>query len=155
MFCNSPSLPNPCNDIVTFFYTNSIFLKRVSSLFKMILKLLYKKIECDVFYSSSILKLFLHPRTQQQAVYKSIHSFLTPYSLLSMPYTLINQAHICELLSFSLQKQCFNIHNMLHKYTQNKCNSKSIISLILLSCIATMLAEIQGETSKKSRRKRK
>ena len=44
--------------------------------------------------------------------------FLTPYASLFIPYTLINQALNYKIFPLSLQKQCLNVHNMLHKHVQ-------------------------------------
>jgi hypothetical protein len=117
MLCGPLSLPNLRNNIATIFNTDTITLKQVSSL-QIRVQPLGQVFECIVFHLSSLPKIFSFHKPQQQTVYKSGHPILTPYTSLSIPHTLINQAQNCELLSFSLPKQCLNIHNMLHKHVQ-------------------------------------
>ena len=105
---------------------------------------LIQKSECKCILSNLLPKLFLHSRTQQQTIYKSVYPLLTPYAPLSLcPYTLINQAQNRKLYRFSLQKQRLDIHNMYN----NTYNPMTKINLLLFSWIAIMLAAIQGENN--------
>jgi hypothetical protein len=136
MVCNSSPLSNPC--IATISCTGIITLK--ACIFFLIKKgpdLSYKKYECNVFYWSLLSKLLLHPRTQQQTIYKSVHQFSTPYGPLSMRlYTLINQAHNCKLLPFSSLKAMLECP----QHASQSCpkymyNPKRKINLNILSSI--------------------
>ena len=78
---------------------------------KMTFRIAKWKYDWYLFHRIPLPKVFLCPRTQQQAVYKSLHPFLTSYAPISMPHTLINQAQNYKLLTLSLQ-------HMLHNYVQ-------------------------------------
>lgn len=119
MFC-SPYLPNICNDIATLSCTSIETLKQISSFLKYMLKFSHKKFKCITFHSSSFPNFFLHSQSQHQLFHKSGHLFLIPHALSLCPI-LINHAKNCYLLPLSLQKECLNVHNILHKHVQKTC----------------------------------
>ena len=53
---------------------------------------------------SSLPKLFLGSQSQQQAIYKFVHPFLTTYAPLYMPHTLINQTQKLQISPIILAK---------------------------------------------------
>ena len=134
--------------------TGTVSLKHVSFFFKIGIQPLIQKFECNVFQSSLLRKFFLYPRIQQQAVYKSIHSFLTPHVPLSMPHVFINQVRSANLSHSPCKINAWMPTTCFTSMYKNMYNSKSkmillLLLLLLLSSIATMLAKNQDVNKRK------
>ena len=93
-----------------------------------------------MFHLSSLSKLCLHTQTQQQAVYKSVDTFLTPYApILNAPYfyKLTSKSQTSPILLAKILFEC-------PQHTLQACAKTCIIliaksRLLLLSFTTTML----------------
>ena len=97
-----------------------------------------------------MLSPFTNPTTSVLQIHTSVLDSL--YSSL-YAHILIHQVQNYKLLSFSLQNQCLLLTTCFISMYKNMYKPKSKISL-LLSFIATMLVEIQGEKMRKQKDKR-
>ena len=118
MLCNPSLVQNLCNDVATFSYTGTITLNQGIFFLQILDQPLKQKHECIAFHSISLLNFFSPSTSPTTSGLQICTSILDSICFSHMPHTLIKQPQNCKFLSFSLQTQCSNVHNMLQKHIQ-------------------------------------
>lgn len=118
MLCNPSLVQNLCNDVATFSYTGTITLNQGLFFFKYLTNLSNKNMNV-LHFTQFCFSIFFSPSTSPTTSGLQIcTSILDSICFSHMPHTLIKQPQNCKFLSFSLQTQCSNVHNMLQKHIQ-------------------------------------